>query len=130
MACYVDGNCLRLSIASAIQADPRRIPDPTPDYRYKDWFDRYNERLKPALGIRLEEIPPGSCPPRGHTNWIAVLRREFNDHAVLCRGAFIIGDPQGSQLNGRGVRDQEIAYGLRILPVNAPVTDAWGRKVA
>jgi hypothetical protein len=71
MACYVDGNCLRLAIATAMQVEPERVPDPSSDFRADDWFDRYNERLKPELGVRLEEIPPGACPPIGRTRWIA-----------------------------------------------------------
>lgn len=130
MACYVDGNCLRLSLATALQVDVNKVPDPTSDFRHDDWFDRYNARLKPALAIRLEELPPGACPPIGRTNWIAVFRRETNDHAVLARGPLVLHDPQSRRLNGLDVRCEEIAYGLRILAANAPATDIWGRKVA
>jgi hypothetical protein len=130
MACYVDGNCLRLSIATALQVAPERVPDPTSDFRHDDWLERYCERLKRALRIRLEAISPGACPPIGRVSWIAVFRRETNDHAVLARGPHVLHDPQSKRLNGLDVRCEEIAYGLRILAANAPVTDSWGRQVA
>jgi len=130
MAAWVDGNCLRFSIATALQVDVKKVPDPTPDFPHDDWFTRFNERLKPALGNRLEEIPPGACPPIGRTTWIAVFRREENDHAVVCRGHLITHDPQSKRLNGLDLRCEELAYGLRIVAANAPVTDSWGRKVA
>ena len=129
-ATWVDGNCLRLSLATAMQVDVSKVPDPTPDFALDDWFDVYNSRLaKPPLCIRLEEIAPGSCPPIGRPTWIAVLHREASDHAIVCRAGLVIHDPQDKQLNGLEVRGQDLAYGLRIVSADAPRTDRWGKPL-
>jgi hypothetical protein len=73
MAEWVDGTCLRLALATALQRHAKSVPDPTPDFAAGgDWFESYNERLKSACGVRLEEIPPGACPPLGRTTWLPV----------------------------------------------------------
>ena len=129
-AAWVDGNCLRLSIATALQVDVRAVPDPRSDFALDEWFDHYNERLKKSpLRIRLEEIAPGSCPPAGRALWLAVVHRGETDHAVVCRAGLVIHDPQDKQLNGLEIRGQDLAYGLRIVSADAPRTDRRGKPL-
>jgi excisionase family DNA binding protein len=101
------------------------------------------DRLARSIMSSIKKPPTIVTPPGGHPapiakpgpppyrpSWIAVFRRETNDHAVLARGPHVLHDPQSKRLNGLDVRCEEIAYGLRILAANAPVTDSWGRQVA
>jgi hypothetical protein len=64
---YVDGNCLRCCIGTLLQRNIAAVPDPTPLFRSGGdaWREAYNDELAKRLGVRLEEIALGGCPPIG-----------------------------------------------------------------
>ena len=132
LATYVDGNCLRCCIGTLLQRNIAAVPDPTPLFRSHGdgWRDAYNEELAKKLGLRLDEIPRGGCPPIGRVKWIAALEAGSENHAVLVNGeGRILHDPNGHELNGLPVPRDRLLFGLRIVPANAPKTDRWGKAI-
>jgi hypothetical protein len=57
------------------------------------------------------------------------LRGDTADHGVVAREYRIIHDPNGKRLNGLEVPKARLAYGLRVLPANAPKRDNWGKAI-
>lgn len=131
-AMWVDTNCLRAWVATLLQRDISKVPDPTPLFTShgEGWREAYDVRLKAALGVRLEEIPAGGCPPVDRVKWIAGLRAgEVND-AVLANGdGLIYHDPNGHELNGLPVPRDRLLFGLRIVSAYAPLRDRWGAPI-
>ena len=74
----MDANCLRACVATLLQRDISRVPDPTPLFTSHGdgWREAYDERLKAALGVRLEEIPAGGFTYR-------VYARDGRDEAAV-----------------------------------------------
>jgi hypothetical protein len=132
MATWVDVNCLRGCLATMMQRGIEQVPDPTPLFRSQGdaWREAYNDELTKRLGVRLEEIPFGGCPPIGRVRWIAALHAGNVNHAVVVNGqGRILHDPNGHELNGLPVPRDRLLFGLRVVPANAPKTDRWGKAI-
>ena len=115
-----------------MQRNINAVPDPTPLFRSAgdEWRDAYNEELAKRLGVRLEEIRLGGCPPIGRVNWIAALEAGSVNHAVLVNGqGRIFHDPNHEELNGFLVPRDRLFFGLRVVPANAPKTERWGKAI-
>jgi hypothetical protein len=126
------GNCLKGCIASLLNADIAKVPDPDSSYKAEaDWHDHYNKRLEKATGHRLDFLPASLCPPRDPTRvWIAGLHESDGDgHAVVARGAFVVHDP--SRIYRGSLPLDRISAGMlvvptrRVVPVVNPAGTAW-----
>jgi hypothetical protein len=113
---------LRGAIATQLNADIKRVPDPSPLFGDPDWLSRYDAELRQKLGLRLEEFPKSCCPPLGHGLWIAVLDSGDVNHAVLARDGLVYHDPNRKELNGNAVPRDRLMFGLRLLRVPAMKT--------
>jgi hypothetical protein len=95
---WSNGQCLQACVASLLNADVSKVPDPQVSYDADDaWHDHYNARLERATGHQLDFLPASTCPPRNANQlWIAGFEEDDGGgHAVLARGHFIIHDPAG-----------------------------------
>jgi hypothetical protein len=131
-ATWVDANCLRACVATLLQIHISKVPDPTPLFRSHGdgWREEYGKRLRAALGVRLEEIPAGGCPPIGRVRWIACLAAGEVNHAVLANGdGLVYHDPNGHELNGLPVPRDRLLFGLRVVPAHAPKRGRWGEPL-
>jgi hypothetical protein len=126
------GNCLKGCIASLLNADIAKIPDPERSYAAEaDWHGHFNKRLAKATGYRLDFLPTSLCPPRNPNQlWIAGITEPDGDaHAVVARGAFVVHDPsglyQGSLPIDRINAGMLVVPTKRIVPVFSPARHGW-----
>jgi hypothetical protein len=122
------GNCLRGCIASLLNAEIAKVPDPDTSYVAKaDWHDHYNKRLAKATGHRLDFLPASLCPPRDPNRlWIAGINESDGDgHAVVARGHYVVHDPsglyQGSLPLNRITDGMLVVPTRRVIPVLSPM---------
>jgi hypothetical protein len=128
-ALWTSGNCLKGCVATLLQCDIKRVPDPTSDFAHEDWLERYDKRLRAACGVRLEKIPRGGCPPIDRNSWIAVLDAGAVNHGVLAREHRIWHDPDNGRLNGLEVPRDRLLFGLRLEHANARKLGRWGEPL-
>jgi hypothetical protein len=127
---WTNGNCLRLVIATMRRLRPEVVPDPAPFFSSGDgWLQEYDATLQLKLGLRLEEIPHGGCPPIDRRPWIAVLESGQVNHAVLAREHRIVHDPNGRELGGLEVPRDRLLFGLRLVPADQPRRGRWGEPL-
>lgn len=127
------GNCLWACIASLLNAEVSKIPDPVSSYDADpDWHDHYNTRLEKATGHRLEFLPASLCPPRNPNQlWIAGIheRGDRDGHAVVARGAFVVHDPsglyRGSLPLDRITDGMVVVPTKRVIPVLSPMGSGY-----
>jgi hypothetical protein len=125
---WTNGNCLRACVASMLNADIARVPDPSSLYnRGGPWFDAYSKQVADKTGYRLERLPLSLCPPRDPNRlWIAGISFPDHDadHVVCARGHYVVFDPLGEfygQLPWQRVIDgMLLAPTRRVVPVFSP----------
>lgn len=113
---WSNGHCLQACVASLLNADVSKVPDPQISYDAgPDWHAHYNARLEKATGHRLDFLPASTCPPTNNNRlWIAGFAEDEGGHAVLARGYFIIHDPAG--IHRGNVPMNRLVDGMLVVP--------------
>jgi hypothetical protein len=123
------GNCLRSCVASLLNMDIAKVPDPSGIYNRGPgpWFDEYNQQVADKTGFRLERLPKTVCPPRNPNRlWIAAISMPDDpaDHVVVARGHFVVHDPLGEFIGNlpldRLLDGMILTPTRRVVPVFSP----------
>ena len=103
---WVGTNCLRACLAYLLGAgDIKHVPDPTPLFTSsEDWLTDYSALLAERTGYRIVEEPAVVCLD-GRGKWIAAIREPegTDNHAIVCRGGFVLHDPASTTARSLGI---------------------------